>query len=49
MMIEGRIEATVRDRTGDLLITNQLLYHLSYGGQGSVPHFRQASKLFQLK
>ncbi len=24
--------ATERDRTADLLITNQLLYHLSYGG-----------------
>jgi hypothetical protein len=28
--------ATERDRTADLLITNQLLYHLSYGGLGFV-------------
>ena len=27
-----RIRATERDRTADLLITNQLLYQLSYGG-----------------
>ena len=27
-----QVGATVRIRTADLLITNQLLYHLSYGG-----------------
>ncbi len=27
--------ATERDRTADLLITNQLLYQLSYGGLGN--------------
>ncbi len=26
------VKATERDRTADLLITNQLLYQLSYGG-----------------
>ncbi len=29
--------ATVRVRTGDLLITNQLLYQLSYGGLYLLP------------
>ena len=27
-----RTEATVRNRTGDILITSEVLYQLSYGG-----------------
>ena len=29
----SEVKATERDRTADLLITNQLLYQLSYGGE----------------
>lgn len=28
------IGATVRNRTADILITSEVLYHLSYGGLG---------------
>ena len=32
MSLQGRNGANGRNRTGDLLITNQLLYQLSYVG-----------------
>ena len=32
LIVLGKLGADNRDRTGDLLITNQLLYQLSYVG-----------------
>ncbi len=33
LFIRRKLKATERSRTADLLITNQLLYQLSYGGE----------------
>jgi hypothetical protein len=41
------IGAATKSRTRDLLITNQLLYQLSYSGQGTARILRQAQAKYQ--